>query len=94
MATKKDTVEIEVSGIDIKVEKKRLFDYFTIDYARKFDETQNPIELFYMGERILGKEQFDKAIDIMKDKDGFLPLEKVAEFVLKLPAAVNEKAPN
>lgn len=94
MATRKDIVNVEVKDINLKVEKKRLYDYYTLDCARKFDEEQNPLDLFAMGERILGKDQFDKVVEKLTDKDGFLPLDKIVEVILEIPAAVREKDPN
>ena len=82
------TVTVELEGVEWQVTASALNDFELLEDIDAVD-SGNPARLPKVLRRMLGEDQYPKALDALRDEEGIVRVEKAAEFFYAIAAAVN-----
>lgn len=82
------TVAVEFEGTEWQVTANALNDFELLEDIDAID-SGNPARLPKVLRRMLGEDQYRKALDALRDEDGVVRVEKGVEFFYAIAAAVN-----
>lgn len=82
------TVTVELEGVEWQVTASALNDFELLEDIDAVD-SGNPSRLPKVLRRMLGDDQYRKALDALRDEEGIVRVEKAAEFFYAIAAAVN-----